>query len=73
MEIKEVHGVVHDRAIRTRKSVKPIFISCGNYIDLETCTEIVSKLVNKESRHPITVRLADLETHLIRSELRKIN
>ena len=60
---------VYGRALRTRKDVKPIFISCGNYIDLETSTEIVLNLINKESRIPIPTRLADLETHISRREL----
>lgn len=60
---------VYGRVLRTRDNVKPIFISCGNSIDLETSMEIVSNLVNKESRLPIPVRLADLETHKVRSEL----
>ncbi|MEQ8155162.1 MAG: endonuclease V [Clostridiaceae bacterium] len=65
-----INGEVYGRVLRTSKGVKPIFISCGNYIDLETCTEIVAKLVNKESRLPIPVRLAHLETHLMRNELK---
>ncbi|MBU3157934.1 endonuclease V [Clostridium estertheticum] len=67
-----INGEVYGRVLRTRKDVKPIFISCGNYIDLETCTKIVSELVNKESRLPIPVRLADLETHIMRNELKKL-
>lgn len=67
-----INGEVYGRVLRTRKNVKPIFVSCGNYIDLETCTEVVLKLINEESRIPIPVRLADLETHKIRDELKKI-
>ncbi|WP_330680836.1 endonuclease V [Vallitalea longa] len=62
---KEVYG----RVLRTREGVKPIFISCGNYIDLETCTEIVLNLINNISRIPIPTRLADLETHISRRAL----
>ncbi|WP_042992081.1 endonuclease V [Priestia megaterium] len=62
---KEVYG----RTLRTRKSVKPIFVSCGNWIDLDTSIEIVMKCVNDESRLPIPVRLADLETHKMRKQL----
>lgn len=64
-----IDGEVYGRALRTRKNVKPIFVSCGNWIDLETSTEIVMKCVNHESRLPIPVRLADLETHRIRKQL----
>ncbi|MDO6848810.1 endonuclease V [Priestia megaterium] len=62
---KEVYG----RTLRTRKGVKPIFVSCGNCIDLDTSIEIVMKCVNDESRLPIPVRLADLETHKMRKQL----
>lgn len=61
---------VYGRVLRSRSNVKPIFISCGNYIDLETSTEIIMNLLNKESRIPIPVRLADLETHTMKNELK---
>lgn len=64
-----INNEVYGRAIRTKQNVKPIFISCGNWIDLETSTEIVMRLINKESRLPIPVRLADLETHLMKKRL----
>lgn len=64
---------VYGRVLRTRNDVKPIFISCGNYIDLETTTQIIMELINnKESRLPIPVRLADLETHRLRNELKGV-
>ncbi|WP_099191784.1 endonuclease V [Tepidibacter mesophilus] len=65
-----INEEVYGRVVRTRKDVKPIFISCGNYIDLETCNKIVMELVNKDSRLPIPVRLADLETHVLRETLK---
>lgn len=64
-----INNDVYGRGMRTRSNVKPIFISCGNYIDLETCTEIVFNLINKESRLPIPIRMADLETHRVRKEV----
>ncbi|UTR14853.1 endonuclease V [Salipaludibacillus sp. LMS25] len=66
-----INNEIYGRALRTTKNVKPIFISCGNWIDLETSTEIVMRLINKESRLPIPVRLADLETHIMRDKMRK--
>lgn len=66
-----IHGEVYGRVLRTRKNVKPIFVSCGNYIDLDTCTKITISLVNEESRIPIPVRLADLETHTVRQILKE--
>ncbi len=65
-----INGEVYGRTLRTRKDVKPIFISCGNNVDLETSTEIVLNLINNESRLPIPTRLADLETHISRRALR---
>ncbi len=65
-----VDGEVCGRALRTRKDVKPVFVSVGNYIDLDTATEVVCRLVNEESHIPLPTRLADLETHRRRSELR---
>lgn len=59
---KEVYG----RVLRTQKDVKPIFISAGNYIDLETSTRIVCNMVTKESHIPLPTRLADIETHRAR-------
>lgn len=65
-----IDNEVYGRVLRSRENTKPIFISCGNYIDLETTTEIVLNLINKESRIPIPTRLADLETHIVREKLR---
>ncbi|WP_460276979.1 endonuclease V [Clostridium sp. CTA-5] len=66
-----IDNEVYGRVLRTRSNVKPIFISCGNYIDLETSTEIIMNLLYKDSRIPIPVRLADLETHTMRNELKE--
>lgn len=61
-----INNEVYGRVLRTHKDVKPVFISVGNYIDLETSTKIVKSLVSKESHIPIPTRLADLETHKMR-------
>lgn len=60
---------IYGRALRTHKDVKPIFISCGNYIDLQTTTKVTLNLINDESRLPIPVRLADLETKRMRRQM----
>lgn len=64
-----INNEIYGRALRTRVNVKPIFISCGNWIDLDTTTKIIMKLIDKNSRLPIPVRFADIETHAIRKEL----
>ncbi|MGJ3193095.1 endonuclease V [Peribacillus frigoritolerans] len=66
-----IHGNVYGRTLRTSYHVKPIFVSCGNWIDLETSTEIVMNCINQESRLPIPIRLADIETHKVRKQLFK--
>ncbi|MGG4147531.1 endonuclease V [Paenibacillus algorifonticola] len=65
-----INNIVYGRALRTHKDVKPIFISCGNWIDIDTATAITLALINKESRLPIPVRLADLETKKRREHFR---
>nr|WP_235318454.1 MULTISPECIES: endonuclease V [Lysinibacillus] len=66
-----INNEVYGRTLRTTKNVKPIFVSCGNWIDLDTSTEVVMNCINNESRLPIPVRLADLETHKIRKQLKE--
>lgn len=66
-----IRNEVCGRVLRTRENVKPIFISCGNDIELALTTEITMDLINKESRIPIPVRLADLETKRLRKQLLK--
>ena len=64
-----INGEVYGRALRTRKDVKPVFVSCGNRIDIDTAVEITMSFINGESRLPVPVRLADLETHVMRQKL----
>ncbi|WP_342512346.1 endonuclease V [Sporosarcina sp. FSL K6-1522] len=66
-----INHEVYGRTLRSRKDVKPIFVSCGNWIDLETATKITMHFVEKDSRLPITTRLADLATHEARRMYRK--
>jgi len=62
----EIDGEVYGRVLRSRKDVKPIFVSCGNWIDLDTVTNITMHFIDKDSRLPIPVRYADLATHQAR-------
>lgn len=61
-----INDEVYGRVIRTHKGVKPIFLSIGNMIDIDTATIITKKLVNKESHIPVPTRYADIMTHEIR-------
>jgi len=62
-----INNDVYGRAVRTHKDVKPIFVSAGNYIDLDTATEITNRFVTSESHIPLPTRLADIETHRMRT------
>ena len=63
---KDVYGA----AVRTRVNAKPIYVSCGNWIDLDTAIDITLYFVDKQkSRLPITTRYADLETHIKKREI----
>lgn len=61
-----INGEVYGRTLRTKKGVKPIFISIGNGIDLNTTTEAVIKMITNESHIPLPTRLADIMTHKMR-------
>ncbi|SFX40926.1 Endonuclease V [Ruminococcus sp. XPD3002] len=61
-----IDGEVYGRALRTHKDVKPIFISIGNFVSIDTACAFAMKLTDKESHIPLPTRLADLETHIAR-------
>lgn len=65
-------GMTYGRVLRTHTGVKPVFVSAGNFISLDTATRITMELTGKESHIPIPTRLADLETHTARERLRII-
>lgn len=56
------------RALRTVNDVKPVFVSAGNWMDLESAVRLVFSLINEKSRLPIPVRLADLESRRLKRE-----
>lgn len=60
---KEVYG----RVLRTQSGVKPVYLSIGNKIDLDTAMQLANSLVTKESHIPLPTRLADIMTHEIRN------
>ena len=64
-----IDGEVYGRTLRTHTGVKPVFVSVGSGISLDTATELAIRLTEKESRIPLPTRLADLETHTARTAL----
>lgn len=62
----KIKGNVKGVAFRSHKNTNPIFISPGNFIDLETSIQCVELLINKDSKLPIATRYADIETHKLR-------
>ena len=67
-----IDNEVYGRALRTQKNVKPIFISIGNFVSLDTACALAMRLTDKESHIPLPTRLADLETHTEREVERTI-
>lgn len=65
----ELNGEVYGRVLRTHNGVKPVFVSVGNNISLDTAVKIALDMIDEESRIPIPTRLADLETHKMRTVL----
>lgn len=61
-----IGGEVYGRVLRTQKDVRPIFVSVGNHISLDTACRFAMELTDKESHVPVPTRLADLETHMER-------
>lgn len=61
-----VDGEVLGAAVRTRRGVRPVFVSCGNWVDLDTAITVTTRLVEPTSRLPVPLRAADLDTHLAR-------
>ena len=62
-----IEGRIVARALRTHKNVKPIFVSIGNRISLDTAVNICMLVVDKNSHIPIPTRLADIDTHTYRN------
>ena len=53
-------------AFISHKDNKPIFISPGNFIDIDTSVECIKRLIDKESKLPLPTRLADIECNKLR-------
>lgn len=64
-----IGGEVYGRALRTHDGVRPVFVSVGNDISLETATAFALEMTEPASRIPVPTRLADLETHIARKAL----
>ena len=59
----EMNGEIYGRVLRTHANVKPIFLSIGNAVDLDTAMEMTNHLTTKEGHIPLPTRLADIMTH----------
>ena len=68
-----INNEIYGRVLRTHTDVKPVFVSVGNNISLETASQITMNLVEKESHIPIPTRLADLQTHIERNNLKSFS
>ena len=66
-----IKNKVYGRVVRTHKNVKPIFLSIGNKIDLDTAMQVIINTTSDESHIPIPTRLADIMTHEMRKKIRE--
>lgn len=64
-------GQVLGRVLRTHRGVKPVYLSVGNWVSLDTITELAIRLTGKGSHIPLPTRLADLATHEQRRRLKE--
>lgn len=64
----KINGEVYGRALRTHVDVRPVFLSVGNAIDLDTAMEMAGHLTAREGHIPLPTRLADIMTHEKRKE-----
>lgn len=64
----EIDGEVYGRVLRTHKGVKPVFVSVGGMIDIDTAMTLVNIMVTKESHIPVPIRIADIMTHEARKK-----
>ncbi len=64
-----INGEVYGRVLRTHANVKPVFLSVGTGVSLDTAARIIRHFVTKDSHIPAPTRLADLETHIARREI----
>ncbi|MBQ5426364.1 MAG: endonuclease V [Pseudobutyrivibrio sp.] len=66
-----IDGETYGRVLRTAENVKPIFLSIGNKIDLDTAMELTNMVITKDSHIPVPTRMADLMTHRVRKEYQR--
>ena len=52
-----IRGEVYGRVVRTHENVRPIFLSVGNLIDIETAMDVTKHFTTKESHIPMPTRL----------------
>jgi len=64
-----IQDEIYGRVLRTHEKIKPIFLSVGTGVSLDTAMKIIQHFVTKESHIPAPTRLADLETHIARKEI----
>lgn len=58
------------RVVRTQSGIKPVYVSVGNHMDIDTAVRLALTLTDSESRIPVPTRYADMETHILRGKLK---
>lgn len=66
-----IDNELYGRVLRTHKNVKPVFVSIGNKIDIDTSMIIAKSFVTEESHIPMPTRYADIMSHEMRKNYRE--
>ena len=60
------NGELLGKVVYTKEGRKPLYVSVGNKISLDEAVNIVFKTTKDENYLPLPLRLADIQTHLVR-------
>lgn len=58
---------LYGKVLRTHKDWKPVYVSCGNNISIDSSIKLIKEFITNKSRVPLPTQLADIETHIERS------
>lgn len=58
---------LYGKVLRTHNNWKPVYVSCGNNICIESSIKLIKEFITNKSRVPLPTQLADIETHIERS------
>lgn len=61
------NNFLYGKVLRTHKDWKPVYVSSGNNICINSSIELIKEFITNRSRVPLPTQLADIETHIERN------